>query len=271
MKPPSPTQEQVGDRRDAAPVYPVPVAGGACSVSSSTQSKAADHKQIFVAGGGSKSYEVFDWVTQKWTLYKDSLFFNHSDAFSFVYHNKMMICGGTSTKRVECVDVANERSVSTFPAQLPNTECGKGVLCGDEILTFGKSVSATSLKPPFKSTCQFFYNNEKCLDGYGVARVNENAVVLFGGYTSKANVPCDKVLLYNPTTKCFENLAPLPYSAANMGVVVYKDNVIVLGGVRRYKVFQNFDVLQSELLNDVLMYNVTNQQCRKLPSMLEKR
>ena len=182
-----------------------------------------------------------------------------------------MICGGTSTNRVECVDVANDRSVSTFPAQLPDPECGKGVLCGDKILTFGKSVSATSLKPPFKTTSLFAYENETCLDCYGVARVNENAVVLFGGYTSKkANIPCDKVLLYNPKTNFFENLAPLPYCVGNMGVVLYKDNIIILGGEKRRHIYCDL-AFKSEILNDAVMYNVTNQQCRKLPSMLEKR
>jgi hypothetical protein len=55
-----------------------------------------------------------------------------------------------------------------------------------------------------------------------------------------------------------------------MGVVVYKDNVVVLGGIKRY--YSYFDgTLINEVLNDVLMYNVTSQECRKLPSMLEKR
>jgi hypothetical protein len=77
----------------------------------------------------------------------------------------------------------------------------------------------------------------------------------------------DKVSLYNPTAKCFENLAPLPYCVADMGVVVYKDNVVVLGGMKR----SFYDMLKIEALDDVLMYNVTNQECRRLPSMLEKR
>ena len=184
-----------------------------------------------------------------------------------------MICGGTSTNRMECLDVANDRSVSSFPAQLPDAQCGKGVVCGDKVLTFGQSVSATSLKPPFKTTVPFAYNKGKHLFGYGVARVNENAVVLVGGYTTEnADLPCDNVVLYNPTTKWFENLAPLPYSLVDMAVVVYRDNIVILGGRKRYYAFQSFDAqLRSEYLNDALMYNITNQLCRKLPSMLEKR
>ncbi len=200
------------------------------------------------------------------------MFFDHTDAFSFVYDNKMMICGGTNTNRIECLDVANDRSVSSFPAQLPDTQCGKGVLCGDKVLTFGQSVSATGLKPPFKTTVTFGYNKGKRLSSYGVARVNKNAVVLVGGCTTKhADVPCDNVLLYIPTTKCFENLAPLPCSVADTAVVVYKDNVVILGGRKCYYASTHFASLKCEYLNDVLMYNITSQLCRKLPSMLEKR
>jgi hypothetical protein len=121
-------------------------------IPSPIQSKATVNKQIVVAGGGRKSYEVFDWSTQQWTLHEDTLFFDHTDGFPFVYDNKIMICGGTRTNKVECLDISDHRSVSTFPAQLVDTECGKGVLCGDGILTFGESVSRTSLKPPFKTT-----------------------------------------------------------------------------------------------------------------------
>ena len=237
----------------------------ACSISSPIQSQPTIDKQILVAGGGDKSYEIFNWFTQKWTLYEDSLFFDHNNAFSFLYDNKIMICGGTNTNRVECLHITNNRSLSTFPAQLPGTDCGKGVLCGDKILTFGKSVSATSLKPPFKTTVLASYNEgKKMAFGNGIARVNENAVVLVGGcdrFPHRWPVPKDDVLLYNMTTKQIEELAPLPYQMYNVAVVVYNDNIIILGGNRNHY----------GVCNDVLMYNITYQQCSRLPSMLEKR
>ena len=230
-------------------------------------SQAPVDRQIFVAGGVKQSYEIFNWSTQEWTLHKDSFFFCHNDAFSFVYDNKIMICGGTDTTRIECLDVANKRSVSTFPAQLPGKECGKGVLCADKILTLGESMSATSLKSPFKTTVLVPYNDRKFFFSYGIARVNENSVVVVGGCRKYPNsfpqpsLYMENVLLYNPTTKVSEKLAPLPFQLSDMAVVVYKDSVITLGGCKQY----------GALCNDVLMYNVTNQQCSKLPSMLEKR
>ena len=210
-------------------------------------------RKIFVSGGDT-SYEVFDWSTQQWTLYEDKLFFSHGDAFSFVYDNSIMICSGTGTNRVDCVDVASNSSC-VYPSLLPN-DCGKGVLCGDKILTFKQSVSATSLKPPFKTTVLNNYVKGKTRSSYGVAFVNENVVAIVGGLMMS-----DVVLLYNLTTKCFTKLAPLPKGLLNVAVVVHKDNLIILGG---------YDVSFTPI-SQVFMYNMTSQTCRKLPCMLEER
>jgi hypothetical protein len=214
-------------------------------------------KKIFVSGSDT-SYEVFDWSTQQWTLYKDKLFFSHGDAFSFIYDNNIMICSGAGINRIDCLDAASNSS-SVYPSLLPS-DCGKGVLCGDKILTFEQSVSATSLKPPFKTTVLNSYSEGKTRSSYGVALVNENTVALVGG--KGKNEMSDDVLLYNPTTKRCTTLAPLPRKLADMAVVVHKDNLIIMGGKNSISSFGS---------NDVLMYNITNQMCRKLPCMLEGR
>ena len=233
-----------------------------------------NEKQFLAADGcssydGNKSYKIYDWSTKEWTLYKDALFFDHSDGFSFVYNNKVMICGGTETDRVEYVDPTCFGSASTFPVKLPGTDCGKGVLFEDKILTFGQHVRATSLKAPFQTTTVLCYRDGKKLSSYGVAYVNENTVVIVGGYIEEIVVTCtntqkrltDEVRLYNPTTKTMRNLAPLPYKLRDMAVVVHKDNFIILGGSSG----------GGNSRNDVLMYNITTQECRKLPKMLETR
>ena len=264
---PNATQRQQGNRRElTGPCMSPDFFRAACSISSPIKSQPTMDKQILVAGGGYKSYEVFNWSTQEWTLYEDTLFFKHKNAFSFLYDNKIMICGGTNMNRVEYLDIASDESASTVPVQLPE-DCGKGVPCGDKILTFGKSVSAASLKPPFTTTVLSSYYDGKQLSSHGVAYVNENAVVIVGGYYKYDNFPYnssglkDDVLLYNPTTKWMSNLAPLPCKLANMAVVVHNDNLIILGG--------HDD--RNNNCNSVLMYNITNQQCRMLPKMLKKR
>ena len=230
------------------------------------QSQASANRQIFVAGGSGGSYEIFDWSTRQWTLYEEALFFDHTDGFSFIHDNKVMICGGRNTDRVEYLDISNIKSVCAFPTQLPDTDCGKGVLCGDKILTFGTSVLASSLKPRFRTTVLASYNEgEKKRCGYGIARINEHAVAIVGGHYREGH-NCrslqNHVFQYNMTTQQVEELAPLPYQLSDMAVVVHNDNIIILGG---------FKAKDKNFCNDVLMYNITSQQCWKLPSMLEKR
>ena len=267
MEQPNATQRQQGHFRQlTGPSMSFDVFGGALSISSATQGQATVNRQIVVAGGTSdRSYEVFNWSTQEWTLFVNPLFFYHWAGFSFVYDNKMMICGGTSTNRVECLNIPNIKSVCTFPTQLPGTDCGKGVLCGDKILTFGKSVSASSLKPPFKTTVLATYTEGwEMPGGFGIARFNENAVILVGGYNHRKQSK-DAVLQYNMTTKQIEELAPLPFKLSDMAVVVHNDNIIILGGNKET------DWFDTNICSDVLMYNVASQQCSRLPSMLQER
>lgn len=270
------------------------VAGGSCVAAndvgtlptpSPVERSAPVETEIFVAGGSKKrSCEIFNWTTRKWTLHKDMLFFDHTDGFSFLYetvdevqfYELIMICGGTETNRIECLNVADCKSVSAFPAQLPGDYCSKGVLCDDKILTFSDSVTATSLGDRSRSTTLLAYPNGQKFSQYGVACVNKNAVVIVGGcdvYTknregkyiwprSEVN---KRVRLYNPATKTWRNLAPLPYLLRDMAVVAYEDSVIILGGSKG----EYWATRKST--NDVLMYNITNQHCLKLPSMLEKR
>ena len=179
-----------------------------------------------------------------------------------------MICGGRKTNRIECLKVADCKSISAFPAQLPNTKCGKGALCNNGILTFGDSITETTLRPRLKVTKHLSYENNLKLSGYGVACVNQNAVVVVGGLSTYKDGRCTTtkrrniVRLYIPTTKTTKTLAPLPYELCDMTVVAHEDSVIILGGAKG-----NYE----EITNDVLMYNITNQHCLKLPSMLEKR
>ena len=169
----------------------------ACSISSRSQRQPPVEGEIVVAGGlpysskDRRSYEIFDWSTQQWTLFKNALFFEHPDGFSFFYDNKVMFCGGTEINGVECLDIANYRTVCTFPAQLPSTDCGKGVLCGDRIVTFGQFVSETSLQNPFGSSVLVNYDNERKFSNYGITRVNDNAVVVVGGSNSYTRIRYD--------------------------------------------------------------------------------
>ena len=252
----------------------------ACSVSRRRQRQPPVEGEIIVAGGASysdsKSYEIFNWSTQQWTLYEDELFFDHTDGFSFLYNNKVMFCGGTKPNRVESVDITNSRSVFALPVQLPGVSRAKGVLCGDKILTFGESISETSVRNPFGSSVLVRYDDKRKFSRYGIACVNRKVVVVGGNnsYTrikhdrrggiqkvSETREYTDDVALYNPLTNVMKTLAPLPDGLCDTAVVAHGDNVIILGG----------RISRHEKTNEVLMYNITNQYCSKLPNMLEER
>ena len=271
VRQPNLTPRQQSNRQLTRPSMSLDHFRRACSISSRSQRESPVLGEIVVAGGtGRKSYEIFNWSTQQWTLYEDALFFDHTGGFSFFYDNKVMFCGGTGTNRVECLDIANYGTVCTFPSQLPGKNCGKGALCDDKIFTFGESVSATSLQYPFRSSVFVRYDDERKRSNYGVACVNDNAVVVVGGNNSYTSIKynqlerqyTDNVALYCPFTNVMETLAPLPYGLCDMAVVAHGDNIIILGGSKGM-----FD----SACNDVLMYNITKQQCSRLPSMLEKR
>ena len=291
VKQPNTKPRPQGRRRITGPSRSPDYPRLAYSMSSRNQCQPPVEGEIVVAGEeywkNGKPYEIFNWSTQQWTLFKEALFFDHAGGFSFFYDDKVMFCGGTGTNRVECLDIANYRSVCTFPAQLPEGNCGKGILCGDKILTFGESVSETSLQNPFRSKVRVRYNDERKFSNYGIACVNDNAVVVVGGNNSYTRIQKDRVydhmsqgykcvknkvseekectddvILYNPSTNVMKTLAPLPYGLCDMAVVAHADNIILLGGSKGcYK----------RTCNDVLMYNITKQQCSRLPSMLEKR
>ena len=64
----------------------------------------------------------------------------------------------------------------------------------------------------------------------------------------------DDVVLFNPATNELKKLAPLPYKVSRMATVPYKDNVIIIGGRGE----------GIRMLNNVLMYNITSQECREV-------
>ena len=140
---------------------------------------------------------------------------------------------------------------------------------------------------PFIRKVRVPYNDERKFSNYGVTSVNDNAVVVVGGNNSYTRIQKDRVYdhmsqgykcvknkvseekeytddvaLYNPSTNVMKTLAPLPYGLCDMAVVAHRDNIIMLGGNKGRC---------ERTCNDVLMYNITKQQCSRLPSMLEER
>ena len=206
--------------------------------------------QIFIFSD--KSLEVFNWSTKAWTLIENCLFFSHSKSFSFLYGKRIMVCNG----RIEFLNPSeNGFTSNVFPGSLPYGG-RNGVLFENRIITFGIHVQEISLERPWKSTVLIEIRNQdrsKCaLECFG----NEIFVIGFSG---------DRIERYDIASNELTTLTTLPYTVCNMATVAYKDNIIILGGQN------SSDDRSWSALNDVLMYNIHSLECKRLPSMLEKR
>ena len=213
--------------------------------------------QIFIFSG--KSLEVFNWSTKTWTLIENCLFFNSYNSFSFLYGKRIMICGGCSNpNRIEFLDPSeNGFTSNVFPGSLPSGRL-KGVLFEDRVTTFGLHVQETSLKRPWKSTMLLEGNIDR--SGCALERFGNDIFVI--------GLSGNQIERYDITSNELTTLTTLPYTVYNVATVVYKDNIIILGG-------QDF---QDDLyinhwtpLSDVLMYSIYSLECKRLPSMLRAR
>jgi hypothetical protein len=218
--------------------------------------------QIFIFSD--KSLEVFNWSTKAWTLIGNDLFFSHRTSFSFLYGKKIMICGGDSN-RIEFFDPSENGFTSkVFPGSLPIPIGGDntGVLFENRIITFGQQVQATSLECPWKSTVLIDFQptntryRGKC------------AVECFGNTIFVIGTAGNEIERYDITSNKLTTITYLPYSVYDMATVAYKDNIIILGGLSSPN---NIHDSCTRILNDVLMYNIHSLECKRLPSMLEKR
>ncbi len=225
-------------------------------------------RRIFVLGGsttdptmasgldGCKSVEVFDWSTETWSLMENFLFFPSSKSFSFFYEKSLMVCGGRSSERIEFFDpIKNGFTSTAFPGSLPSTGL-KGVLFENRIITFGKDIQETSLERPWKSTVLVKGDDMSDRSACALECIgNDIFVIGFSG---------DKVERYDTTNKQLTALSTkLPYKVSNIATVVHEDSIIILGG--------DDPNTQSRARNDVLTFNIQSLECKRLPSMLQKR
>ncbi len=212
--------------------------------------------QIFIFGGyGSetdKSLEIFNWSTKTWTLIKNCLFFYRSYSFSFVHGKKIMICGGNSTERIEYLNPSESGYTSTTASvSLPINAKYNGLLYKDRILTFHRGVVETSLESPGESKTLLQEKENRNIFA-GVHCFGDNIYIVGGRESSMEK--------YDVAKNVLKTLPSLPYKVSKMATVAYKDNIIILGGESG-----------SKSLNDVLIFNVTTHEYKRLPSMTEKR
>ena len=213
--------------------------------------------QIYIFGGGysdetGKSVEVFNWSTKTWTLKKNCLFSRRYLSYSFIYGKKITICGGISTERIEYLNPSeNGYTANVASMVLPSNARHNGLLYKDRILAFENGVIETSLDTQGES--RTLLKEEKRRSNSAGVHLFEDNVYIVGGEQSKMEN-------YDAAKNEMKTLPSLPYKVSDMATVSYKDNIIIIGG---------YD--GKDCLDDVVMFNVTTQEYKKLPSMLKKR
>ena len=172
-----------------------------------------------------------------------------------------MVCGGSSSNRIEFFDPSqNGFASNVFPGSLP-CECLNGVLWDNRIVSFGREqVQETSLERPWISTV-LIEDDELNNRGYcSLERIGNDIFII--GYSG------ERIERFDMVYKKLTNLSSLPYKVYDMVTVVFKDNIIIIGGRNE----QDGPYFRSWLpSNDVLMYNIHSLECKRLPFMLQGR
>ena len=239
---------------------------------------------IFVAGGYhregprlvmKKPTEYFNWADQTWRRLNPATVEGRSRSCSFLYQGQMVVAGGDGVSRtntVKCLNLADPAATwKDFHVNLP-VECygHKVVHCGDRLYMSGGSVQATGgrldkysdavyevqLVPPFSSKMLTRLRQPRC--GHGMELYDQKLFIL-GGYDGKEIT--NSVVQYDLIKNECKEMPPLPYAVRDMATVLWRNNVLVLGG----------EDARYNALNTVVMYDVITGRSQMLPCMKRQR
>jgi hypothetical protein len=229
--------------------------------------------EIVVAGGWRcKSVAVFNMATKTWRPLLET---NEcrSAASSVIYQDHMIVTGGCPYPQY--LDSAEELNLSQqdghwvksqFILPMPSAYHACVVL-HNRLLVIGghgddrayDTIHEIQLTPPY--TSKLLTKMPRPICGHGAEIVNDKVYIIGGRTTGYAKDPTDTVLMFDPATNTCTELKKLPYPVFAMATVTWKDNVVVLGGVDK----------KGNVLNSVILYNVTTGSHRMLPEMTKKR
>ncbi len=231
-------------------------------------------EDILIAGGDgyfgsdpSKSTEIYSWQKNGW-FEVSPMNKEHKEASSFIYNDQLFVVGGQYSETIETLDL-NELPLkwTKFRGELPyKCDDHQTVLYQQRVIHIGgfnydkrghsNVISELQLTSPctMKELCQMPEPR-----GRHGAVAFEDKVLILGGETSGDIT--DSVLEFDPKRKKCKDMPKLPFALTRMATVRWRDEVVVLGGLRK----------DNQVLNDVYMYNSKTGKTTALPSMSEKR
>ena len=242
-------------------------------------------ENIFVVGGcdnegkrevKNKSTECFNWADQTWTLLDSAVFEGRYNTCSFLYQGQMVVAGGYDnggniTNTMKCLNIADPAATwKDFAVNLP-VKCSSHQLVNhnDQLFMSGGNVKPSAggpskrsdavyevqLVPPYSSKILTRLSQPR--RDHGMEMFDQKLFIL-GGYHGKITA---SVVQYDLIKNECKEMPPLPYAVKEMATVLWRNNVLVIGGCdHRY-----------EHLNKVAMYDVITGRSQMLPCMKHKR
>ncbi|CAB4043154.1 kinase, partial [Paramuricea clavata] len=229
--------------------------------------------EIVVAGGlCCKSVEVFNVANKTWRPLSE-MNECRGGASSVIYQDHIIVTGGYFNRQY--LDSVQELNLSQQDGhwvksqfKLPMLSAYHAcVVLHNRLLVIGGEVDGSvydkiheiQLTPPYTSKLLTKMPRPICHHG---AEIVNDKVYIIGGRTACYNKDAtDTVLMFDPATNTCTELMKLPYPVFAMATVTWKDNVVVLGGEDE----------KANVLNSVILYNVTTGSHRMLPEMTKKR
>ena len=241
---------------------------------------------IFVVGGqhkeghgcvNNKSTECFNWADQTWTLLDSAMFEGRSHLGSFVYQGQMVVAGGEDddgnmTNTMKCLNIADPSATwKDFAANLPVKCTGhKVVNRNDHLFMSGGWVKATDgrlskcsdavyevqLVPPYSSKMLTRLPQKR---SFHAMEMFDQKLFILGGNDNKGITA--SVVQYDLIKNECKEMPPLPYAVSEVATVLWRNNVLVIGGCDK----------GSNTLNKVVMYDVITGRSQVLPCMKQKR
>ena len=240
-------------------------------------------ENIFVVGGtirygvDNKSTECFNWADETWSLLDSAVFEGRSLLGSFVYQGQMVVAGGQiarchSTNTMKCLDVADPSATwKDFAVNLPVKCHGhKVVNHNDQLFMSGGLVAVSDgrqstgsdavyemqLVPAYSSKMLTRLPQPRYFHGM---EMFDQKLFILGGYDGRKITA--SVVQYDLIKNKCKEMPPLPYAVKEMATVLWRNNVLVIGGWNE----------QSKYLNKVIMYDVITGRSQMLPCMKQKR
>ena len=257
------------------------------SKQSSQATRSSDSREnIFVVGGQhkqggryvkNKSTECFNWADQTWRLLDSAVFEGRTYSCSFWYQGEMVVAGGyldgsNRTNTLKCLNVSDPAATwRDFAANLPVKCEGHKVVNHNDLLfmcggwvqttvwgvaTRSNAVREVKLVPPYYSKMLTRLPQPRCFHSM---EMFDQKLFILGGHDDRKITA--SVVQYDLIKNECKEMPPLPNAVELIATVLWRNNVLVIGGLdEHYK-----------HLNTVVMYDVITGRSQMLPSMKRKR